>query len=53
MNNTNLNNAADGAREVEVTPDGTVREVPLADTPTPTAPRAKPTKISPHTFGER
>lgn len=53
MSNTNLNNAADGAREVEVTPDGTVREVPPADSPTPPAPPTKPTKLSPHTFGER
>ena len=53
MTNTNLNNTADGAREVEVTPDGTVREVPPEDTPTPPVPPAKPTKLSPHTFGGR
>lgn len=53
MNNANLNNAADGAREVEVTPDGTVREVPSAETPAPPAPPTKPTKLSPHTFGEQ
>ena len=48
--NNNMNFATDGAREVEVTPDGTVREVPPSDTPTPPA---KPTTLSPHTFGER
>jgi hypothetical protein len=51
--NNNLNNADNGAREVEVTPDGTVREVPPAHTPTPPAPPPKPTKLSPHTFGNR
>lgn len=52
MNNTNLNNAADGAREVEVTPDGVVREVTPADSSTPPAPPSKPTTLSPHTFGK-
>lgn len=41
----------DGAREVEVTPDGVVRDVQAVETlnsaPTP----VKPTKLSPHTFG--
>lgn len=50
MNNTNLNNAADGAREVEVTPDGVVRDVQPTEAPIP-AP-VKPTKLSPHTFGQ-
>ena len=53
MNNTTLNHAADGAREVEVTPDGTVREVPPVDSPTTPVPPTKSTKLSPHTFGER
>jgi len=51
--NNNMNFATDGAREVEVTPDGTVREVPPADTPTSSVPPPKPTTLSPHTFGER
>ena len=52
MNNTNLNNAADGAREVEVTPDGVVRDVQPIETPSPAPTPVKPTKLSPHTFGQ-
>lgn len=42
----------DGAREVEVTPDGVVRDVQPAETPNPAAMPVKPTKLSPHTFGQ-
>lgn len=52
MNNANLNNAADGAREVEVTPDGVVRDVQPVETPIPAPTPVKPTKLSPHTFGQ-
>lgn len=42
----------DGAREVEVTSDGVVRDVQPVEAaglaPTP----VKPTKLSPHTFGK-
>ena len=49
-----LNGAvADGAREVEVAPDGSVREVPQGDPPEPQLTTAKPTRLSPHTFGAR
>ncbi len=41
----------DDAREVEVTPDGVVRDVQPADTPGPAPTPVKPTKLSPHTFG--
>ena len=42
---------ADGAREVEVTDGGVVRDVQPAGIQTP--PPTKPTKLSPHTFGTR
>jgi hypothetical protein len=45
-----MSNAADDAREVEVTPSGTIREVPPMEA-TPTEPPAKATKLSAHTFG--
>jgi hypothetical protein len=42
---------ADGAREVEVTADGVVRDTQPVEVPsTPQVP-AKATKLSPHTFG--
>lgn len=53
MNNMNVNASADGARAVEVAPDGSVHELPPTEPPTPMVPPAKPTKLSPHTFGER
>jgi len=51
VNNTSLNNAADDAREVEVTPDGVVRDVQPVEPPIPAPTPVKPTKLSPHTFG--
>ena len=51
MDNTGLSSATDGAREVEVTPSGTIREVPVVEAGAPTTPPVKPTKLSPHTFG--
>lgn len=41
----------DGAREVEVTADGVVRDVQPAEMPNPASMPVKPTKLSPHTFG--
>ena len=52
MTNTNLNYAADGAREVEVMPNGEVREVPKMGVPAQQVAPAKATKLSPHTFGQ-
>ena len=42
---------ADGAREVEVTDGGVVRDVQPAGSQMP--PPTKPTKLSPHTFGDK
>jgi len=44
---------ADGAREVEVTDGGVVRDVQPAGVPNPPPAPPKPTKLSPHTFGTR
>jgi hypothetical protein len=41
----------DGAREVEVTSDGVVRDVQPVETPGTAPTSVKPTKLSPHTFG--
>lgn len=50
----NINRHANNdAREVEVTPDGVVRDVPPDEVPVPAPVPAKPTKLSPHTFGRK
>jgi hypothetical protein len=51
MENRGPEHAADDAREVEITPSGTIREVSAPEATQANAEPVKATKLSPHTFG--